>query len=106
MPQKTLLGIIASPRNLGNSELFVKELYRNLPGEWKLRLIRLPELDIRPCTGCYRCLFGGMQCKLADDFNLALNALVSADACVVAAPAYVLGANASLKLFQDRALGF
>lgn len=106
MNQKTLLGIIGSPRNLGNCELFVKELFAHMQGEWKLRLIRLPELNIRTCTGCYQCLFGEMRCKLPDDFNLALDALVSADACVVAAPAYVLGANASLKLFQDRALAF
>jgi multimeric flavodoxin WrbA len=106
MTEKTLLGIVASPRNMGNSELFAKELFRNLPGNWRLRLIRLPELDIRPCTGCYRCLFGEMKCRLPDDFNLALDALVAADACVVAAPAYVLGANASLKQFQDRALSF
>lgn len=106
MNEKTLLGIIASPRKLGNSEIFVKELYSRLPGNWKLRLIRLTELDIRHCTGCYRCLFGEMKCKLPDDFNLAVDALAEADACVVAAPAYILGANASLKLFQDRALGF
>jgi multimeric flavodoxin WrbA len=106
MREKTLLGIIGSPRKLGNSELFVKELYGQLPGKWTLRLIRLTELDIRPCTGCYRCLFVEMKCKLPDDFNLALGALAGADACVVAAPAYVLGANASLKLFQDRALSF
>lgn len=106
MLKKTLLGIIGSPRNLGNSELFIKELYRHVPGNWQLRLIRLPELDIRPCQGCYKCLFGEMRCPLPDDFNLALDALVRADAYVVAAPAYVLGANASLKRFLDRALSF
>lgn len=106
MSEKTLLGIIGSPRNLGNSELFVKELYGHLPAGWTLRLIRLPELDIRPCIGCYKCLFGEMKCKLPDDFNLALDAIVAADACVVAAPAYILGANASLKKYQDRGLSF
>lgn len=106
MKDKTLLGIIASPRHMGNCELFVKELFAQLPAGWRLRLIRLPDLDIRPCTGCYRCLFGEMRCHLPDDFNLALDALAAADACVVAAPAYVLGANASLKRFQDRALSF
>jgi rubredoxin len=47
-----------------------------------------------------------MRCPLPDDFNLALDALAGADAYVVVAPAYVLGANASLKLFLDRALSF
>jgi len=31
---KNLLGIVASPRKLGNSEIFIKELYRQLPVGW------------------------------------------------------------------------
>jgi multimeric flavodoxin WrbA len=103
---KTLLGILASPRKFGNSELFVKEIYRQLEGDWRLQLVRLPELDIRPCRACYQCLFGEMQCPQDDDFPQALQALVEADACVVAAPTYFLGANASLKRFLDRGLSF
>jgi hypothetical protein len=47
-----------------------------------------------------------MKCVLKDDFAIALEALVQADAYVLAAPTYVLGANASLKRFLDRALTF
>lgn len=104
--EKTLLGIIGSPRKFGNSEVFAKEVYRNMPQGWRLRLIRLPELDIRPCRGCYQCLYGEMRCPQDDDFQSALDALVSADATVVAAPTYFLGANSSLKRFLDRGLSF
>jgi multimeric flavodoxin WrbA len=103
---KTLLGIVASPRKHGNSELLVKEVFRNLADEWQLELLPLPALDLRPCRACYQCLFGDMKCPLEDDFPLALAALLRADAYVVAAPAYFLGANASLKRFLDRGLGF
>lgn len=103
---KTLLGLIGSPRKLGNSELLVKEVYRQLPEGWELKLIRLPQLDIRPCKACYQCLFGKMTCVQKDDFPLALDALVKADAYVLAAPTYVFGANASLKQFLDRGLSF
>jgi multimeric flavodoxin WrbA len=103
---KTLLGLIGSPRKLGNSELLVKEVHRQLPEGWELKLLRLPQLDIRPCKGCYQCLFGKMTCIQKDDFQLALDALVQADAYVVAAPTYVFGANASLKQFLDRGLSF
>jgi hypothetical protein len=41
-----------------------------------------------------------------DDFQLALDALVHADAYVVATPTYLLGPNASLKRFLDRGLSF
>lgn len=104
---KTLLGLIASPRKHGNCELFVKELFRQLPaGEWQLSLARLPALDIRPCKACYRCLFDEMTCPQKDDFNPTLEALAAADALVVAAPTYFLGANASLKRLLDRGLAF
>ena len=103
---KTLLGIIASPRKYGNSELFVKELHRRLPGEWNLRLVRLPELDIRPCKACYRCLFEPDGCRIPDDFRLVFDALLEADAYAVAAPVYLLGPNAALKRFLDRGLSF
>jgi multimeric flavodoxin WrbA len=103
---KTLLGIVASPRKFGNSELFVKEVHRQIEGEWQLRLMRLPELNILPCRACYQCLFGEMRCPQDDDFAVALEALVQADALVVAAPTYFLGANASVKKFLDRGLAF
>ncbi|HQN18740.1 MAG TPA: flavodoxin family protein [Syntrophobacteraceae bacterium] len=103
---RELLGIVCSPRRFGNSELFVKELYRQLKGDWDLTLMRLPELDIRPCKACYQCLFGEMRCIQDDDFHAALQALVDCDAYVVAAPTYLLGPNASLKRFLDRGLAF
>lgn len=103
---RALLGIVVSPRKYGNCELFVKELYRQLPGDWTLKLMRLPELSIRPCVACYQCLFGAQECALDDHHKMALQELVQCDAYVVAAPTYFLGANASLKLFLDRGLSF
>ncbi len=103
---KTLLGLVASPRKFGNSELFIKELYLQLPGNWELQLIRLPDMDIRPCKACYQCLFGEEKCPQDDDFALVLETLSQSDAYVVAAPTYLLGANASLKRFLDRGLSF
>jgi len=103
---KTLLGIVGSPRKFGNSELFIKELYLQLSGSWELKLIRLPEMDIRPCRACYQCLFDQGKCPQKDDFGLVLETLSQSDAYVVAAPTYLLGANASLKRFLDRGLSF
>lgn len=103
---RTLLGVLGSPRKFGNSELFVKELYKQMEGDWQLKLVRLPELDIRPCKACYQCLFGDGKCPQHDDFSMVLDALADADAYVVAAPTYLLSANASLKRFLDRGLSF
>jgi multimeric flavodoxin WrbA len=103
---KILLGISGSPRKFGNCELFIKEIFKQLGEGWELRLACLPKLDIRPCRACYQCLFDEMRCPQQDDFLPLLNALAEADAYVVAAPAYLLSANASLKKFVDRGLQF
>ena len=55
---KNLLGIIGSPRKMGNCELMVKEIAAAIPGPPKLSMVRLVEKDIRPCKACYRCLTG------------------------------------------------
>ncbi len=101
---KTILGIVASPRKLGNCELVVKEIAANVPEDHRFELIRLQDFHILPCKGCYRCLFEPMRCIQKDDFQLLLDRMLTADGIIVAAPTYLLGANAVLKLVQDRGL--
>ena len=102
---KKILGIIGSPRKLGNCEVIAKEISRQVPEEHELRLLRLQDFNIGACTGCYRCLYGG-KCVLDDDLEAVLEAMCEADAYIVAAPAYFLGANSSFKGLMDRGLSF
>lgn len=102
---KNVLGIVASPRKPGNSEMMIKEIGKNIPVPHELKLLRLSDFNIRPCKGCYRCLLGD-QCVLEDDLYAVLEAILAADGLIVAAPTYFLGANAMLKLFLDRGLAF
>jgi multimeric flavodoxin WrbA len=101
---KRVLGVIGSPRRMGNCELTVKEIAARLPEPAELSMVRLVEKDIQPCKACYRCLTG--DCPHRDDFGAVLDAIVSADGVVVAAPAYLLGAHSSLQRFLDRGLQF
>jgi multimeric flavodoxin WrbA len=101
---KHVLGILGSPRRMGNCELIVKEISARLPGPVELSMVRLVEKDIRPCKACYRCLTG--DCPHQDDFGAVLDAIVSADGVIVAAPVYLLGAHSSLQRFLDRGLQF
>lgn len=103
---KKILGIIGSPRKLGNSELMIKEVSRQISEPHALHLLRLADFRILPCKGCYHCLFKAGRCVQDDDFNLVLDAIVQADALIVAAPTYFLGPNASLKRLIDRGLAF
>lgn len=99
---KSVLGIIGSPRKMGNCELMVKEIAAAIPGTPRLSMVRLVEKEIRPCKACHRCLTG--DCPLQDDFAGVLRAVMEADAVIVAAPAYLRGTHSSIQRFLDRGL--
>jgi multimeric flavodoxin WrbA len=103
---KKILGIIGSPRRLGNCEIMVKEISNQLTVPHELNLLRLQDFNILPCRGCYHCLFKTEQCILEDELNTVIKAMADADAYIVSAPTYFLGINASLKMLLDRGLSF
>jgi multimeric flavodoxin WrbA len=105
MPEdvKTILGLIASPRKLGNCEIIVKEIARNVPEPHELKMIRLQSKNIRPCQACYACLENG-DCPLVDDFRYIADHLAAADGVILASPCYLMGLNGVLKLFIDRGM--
>jgi NAD(P)H-dependent FMN reductase len=103
---KKILGIIGSPRKLGNCEIMIKEISRNIPEPHELQLLRLTDFNILPCRGCYGCLAKEGKCLLDDDLQWVVDAMRQADAMILAAPTYFLGANAGLKRLIDRAFSF
>ena len=103
---KKILGIIASPRRGGNCELMVQEISRHIKIPHQLNLLRLSDFSIKPCRGCYLCLFKKQRCVLRDDLHTIVQALSEADALILTVPTYFLGANASLKTLLDRGLSF
>lgn len=103
---KNILGIIGSPRKLGNCEIMVKEISSHISTPHELSLLRLSEFNIQPCRGCYHCLFKAKDCVMEDDLNSILHALTAADALILSAPTYFLGLNSSVKRLLDRGLAF
>ena len=103
---KKVLGIIGSPRKLGNCEIMVKEISNQLSVPHELKLLRLQDFNILPCKGCYNCLFKTKHCILEDDLSIVIQAMAEADAYIVSAPTYFLGINASLKMLLDRGISF
>ena len=87
---KKILGIIGSPRKLGNCEIMVKEISRQITTPHQLSLIRLIDFEILPCKGCYACLFKEKKCVQDDDLNTILDSIVKADALIVSTPTYFL----------------
>ncbi len=102
---KQVLGLVGSPRRLGNCEVFVKEIARSMPGLLDLKLIRLPSLNIKPCLACYGCVMD-QPCPHKDDMEPLLQRIVEADAIIVAAPVYFFGAHSIFKTILDRGFLF
>ena len=100
---KNILAILGSPRRLGNCEIMAKEICRHLSTPHDLSLLRLPEFHLAPCRGCYLCLLKG-HCPIKDDHATVTEAILAADAIILAAPTYFLGPNACLKSYTDRGL--
>jgi NAD(P)H-dependent FMN reductase len=105
MTPKKILGLVGSPRRLGNCEVFIKEVARRLDEEHELSLIRMPSLDIGPCRACYRCILD-LPCPVNDEMDLLLSAVADADALIIATPVYFLGANSVFKAVLDRGFLF
>jgi len=102
---KKVLGLVISERKLGNSELLLKEIMNQIPEPCSLEMIRLTELNIKPCKACYRCLQPDTDCRLDDDFNFVINKIKEADALIIGMPVYILGPHGYYKMLTDRLLG-
>lgn len=102
-----VLGLSASPRTWGNSDVLVRHALRGAEGRGACtRFLRLGELPLLPCTGCLACVFRRRQCRLEDGLAPLLEAWRAADAVVLASPAYVLGSTGVVKTLQDRLIRF
>ena len=102
---KKVLGLVVSNRKLGNSEILVKEIINNIPEECNRELIRLTDLEIKPCKACYRCLQPNNACPVRDDFNFVIEKIREADALIIGVPVYFLGPHGYYKMLTDRLLG-
>jgi multimeric flavodoxin WrbA len=100
-----ILGLVGSPRKLGNCEVFIKEVARSIPGNCSLKLIRVPSLNIEPCLACYGCVMD-QPCPRNDDVEPLLLQIAAADAVIVASPVYYLGAHSMFKRILDRGFLF
>ena len=101
---KKILGLVFSHRNLGNSEILVKDIMSRVPGDNSLELIRVTDLKLEPCRACYYCL-RHPECNIKDDFNFIMKKIREADAVVAGAPVYLLGLHGYYKIFTDRIVG-
>lgn len=113
MGERMRILALSAGRRDGNCEVLLKEALlaaRDSSGA-QAELIRLNELDLRPCTGCEGCMKGLIagqegRCVLTgDDFPWLLDQVLQADGLILGAPIYDLIPCGRLITLLNRALG-
>lgn len=106
--KKNVLGLNFGRAN-GNCKKFLEEAVKAAEASGAdTQIIDTMKLDIKPCIGCGSCSRvlqsgkGQIKCCLKDDFEMVSDAVLAADAMIVAAPVYVLAPTGQLKNFVDR----
>ncbi len=100
-----VLGVDGSPRKYGNTYKLLEVALLAAEEEGaETELVDLYDLEIRPCLGCLSdepraC---GYPCVLDDDMRPLYDAVLRADALVLATPIYWYGPSGRLKDFVDR----
>lgn len=101
---KTVVIISSSPRRGGNSDSLCDRFAQGaLEGGHHVEKIRLGELKIGYCAGCYACAKTG-RCVQNDDARPVLDRMMAADVIVLATPVYFYTVCAQLKTLIDRSV--
>jgi multimeric flavodoxin WrbA len=74
----------------------------NLMGEVEYAEIRLADVKIPPCVGCYRCFtYGEQYCPHAKQVQPIAALMREADALIFSSPVYVMNVTGTMKNFID-----
>ena len=101
---KTLkvLGISASPRIGGNSDLLLDKALEGSRSQGAVaEKIILNSLNIRPCQACGGCDKTGV-CIIPDDMCIIYDKIDGADAVILSSPVYFTSLSAQMKAMIDR----
>ncbi len=97
-----ILGIWASPRKGGNSELLLDAFLQGAAhGTAQVEKVALRELKISPCLEIYHCFKDG-TCPIKDDMRGLYDKLLSAQVVALASPVFFYGLSAQAKTMIDR----
>jgi len=96
-----ILGVAASARKRGNSAALLGRVLEALNGECSTEVVYLAGLDLHPCDGCHRCEADG-RCRIDDDMRDLYTKLLTCDALLLAAPAYMGGIASRMQVFMER----
>jgi len=97
-----VLGISASPRLNGNSDLLLREALAGAESAGaNVEYARLAEYSISPCAECNACYTTG-KCRIQDDYPQLLERILEADRLIFATPIFFMTVCAQAKALIDR----
>jgi multimeric flavodoxin WrbA len=100
---KNIVVLAGSPRKNGNTDKLAASFIDGAKSAGKtVTLFRVADMKIGGCLGCRHCFEEKGVCVRKDDMQGILDALLKADALVLASPVYYFGVTAQLKLAIDR----
>jgi len=101
MSMKTL-GISASPRINGNSDLLLRQALAGAESaKAQVEYIRLCDLNIAPCAECSFCHKAG-RCRVEDDYQMLSKKMLDTDRLIFATPVFFMTVCAQAKVLIDR----
>ncbi len=99
---KKIVLLCASPRKNGNSNALAAAFTKALEGKAEILRYDTQNMDLLRCRACDNCFQNGKPCCFDDDFNPAMEQILSADALVIATGVYWYSFPSGLKAFMDK----
>lgn len=104
-----ILGISCG-RKMGNTEILLKEALMGAEEMGaEVELVRLQDLNLKPCTGCNACVVnlfekgGSGDCVIRDDdFKFIDEKILECDGIIIGSPIYEKSPSGQLKILNDR----
>jgi multimeric flavodoxin WrbA len=101
-----LLAVIGSPRKKGSISRLAENILKGAEENgWQTELINLYDYEIKPCQGCWSCVYSG-KCFIDDDFQEIFTKLKNADVIILGSPVYWANVSGVMKNFFDRHTGY
>lgn len=98
-----ILALSGSPRKGGNTDQYCQMVLDECAALGaEVELIRVCDLNVKGCRGCYGCV-QAKSCVIQDDFQMVLSKIMEADGLVLGSPVYHSSVTPELKAVLDRA---
>lgn len=102
MSSLKVLGISASPRIKGNSDLLLREALAGAESAGaQAEYLSLRDLKIAPCVECNSCYKTGV-CRVQDDYQSIFSKMIECDRLIFATPIFFMAVAAQGKQLIDR----